>query len=216
MEITVDPASNPLAGFIPSNPWGTAELVTTDQPTARTLRRQAKEQYRADLKRATLQELLPTPPNRGDTIHLISNGRYDYFTFVSIFLAWLQNRCTGFYGSTWTMNAGNVTSLLRYYDHGQIAKITVATGTYFYRRESAVANQLILGLAKRGQRTKAWENHAKVICMTNGVDFYVAEGSANWTANPRTENNSISNSPDLYRFHAAWIEEMFAREEKPK
>lgn len=36
------------------------------------------------------------------------------------------------------------------------------------------------------------------------------EGSANWTANPRTEQNIITNSRDVYEFHKSWLEEMFA------
>ena len=40
-------------------------------------------------------------------------------------------------------------------------------------------------------------------------DFIVIEGSANFTANPRLEQNVMVNDEDLFRFHAEWMEEMF-------
>jgi len=40
------------------------------------------------------------------------------------------------------------------------------------------------------------------------------EGSANWTANPRTEQNILLNDRAAWEFHAAWLEEMFAKGEQ--
>ena len=84
------------------------------------------------------------------------------------------------------MNRNNVADLLRFFDDGKIGRISVASGNYFLRRESAVAATLLLGLRERGQRFATWENHAKVILLNNAVAdaWYVVEGSANWTANP--------------------------------
>ena len=193
--------------------WGEAPIQTTRQPTARVLRREAKEQFRRGLKRETLRELIPTPPATGECLHIISNGRFDYFNFVGLILGWIGT-ADSLYGSTWTMSRGNAMDLLKFFDEGKIRRITLASGNYFLKRESAVAATILQGLRDRGQRFTCWENHAKVILMNNvAADaWYVVEGSANWTANPRTEQNILLNSRPTWEFHAAWLEEMFAKQ----
>ena len=82
---------------------------------------------------------------------------------------------------------------------------------------SAVAATILQGLRDRGQRFVTWENHAKVILLNNvAADaWYVVEGSANWTANPRTEQNILINDRGTWEFHAGWLEEMFAKTAPP-
>ena len=192
--------------------FGQEAIETPDQPTARQLRHAARVATKIGLKRETLAEILPEPPAAGEYIHVVSNGKFDYFTFVPLILGWVD-RVDQLWGSTWTMNRANVGELLRLFDAGQIRAITMLTGLYFVKREAAVAATLIEGLQARGQRFKAWENHAKVLCMADeaGGNYYVVEGSANWTANPRTEQNLLVNSRALYEFHTGWMKEMLDR-----
>jgi hypothetical protein len=193
--------------------WGESQVQTTRQPTARVLRREAKDRFVRGLKRETLKALIPTPPAPGECLHIVSNGRFDYFGFVGLILEWI-GRADSLYGSTWTMSRGNATDLLKFYDDGKIGRITLASGNYFLKRESAVAATILQGLRDRGQRFTCWENHAKIILLNNvAADaWYVVEGSANWTANPRTEQNILLNDRAVWEFHAAWLEEMFAKE----
>jgi hypothetical protein len=195
--------------------WGEAPVQSTRQPTARALRREAKERFVRGLKRETLKTLIPTPPAKGECLHVVSNGRFDYFGFVGLILDWI-GPADSLYGSTWTMSRANAVDLLKFYDDGKIGRITLASGNYFLKRESAVAATILQGLRDRGQRFTCWENHAKVILLNNiAADaWYVVEGSANWTANPRTEQNILLNDRAAWEFHAGWLEEMFAQGEK--
>jgi hypothetical protein len=192
--------------------WGETEVQTTRQPTARVLRREAKEQFRRGLKKETLKDLIPTPPAKGECFHIVSNGRFDYFTFVPLVLDWLGT-ADEMWGSTWTMNRANVNDLLKFYDGGKIRQISPASGNYFLTRESAVAATILQGLRDRGQRFVTWENHSKIILLNNvAADaWFVVEGSANWTANPRTEQNILLNDRATYEFHRGWLSEMFAK-----
>jgi hypothetical protein len=142
----------------------------------------------------------------------VSNGRFDYFTFVPLILNWIGTADT-FYGSTWTMNRANALDLLKFYDEGKIRQISVAAGNYFLKRESAVAATILQGLRDRGQRFTCWEKHSKLILLNNvAADaWFVVERSANWTANPRTEQNIVLNDRAVFEFHRAWLEEMFSK-----
>ncbi|MBK9968277.1 MAG: hypothetical protein IPP07_26815 [Holophagales bacterium] len=109
------------------------------------------------------------------------------------------------------MSRGNVVELLALFDARRIKAVSVTSGTYFLRRESAVAATLQEGLRARGQRYRAFANHAKVVLLAAPPDFLVFEGSANWTANPRLEQNVLVNDRELYDFHKAWMEDVLPR-----
>lgn len=182
------------------------EFESTVKITPRAVKNKAKARMVNALRQENLEELLPKLPEEGEYIHIISNGNYDYYNFVPLFAERLGT-IDELYGSTWTMNRANVENLLNFYDSGKIRKIGIVSGLFFKRRETAVYATLVNGLAKRGQHYVACENHAKVLCIRSGDRYYVVEGSANWTANPRIEQNLITQSKTLWAHHRGWMGE---------
>lgn len=162
------------------------------------------------LKQEALADFITELPAHGETWHIVSNAKFDFFTCVPIITKLLGNAGVTLYGSTWTMSRGNVTEMLALFDAGAITTISILTGTYFKRRETSVYATLIDGLQQRKQRYIAFSNHAKVLLLTNGVDHIVIEGSANFTANPRCEQYVLTNDAELYEFHRAWMEHFLA------
>lgn len=144
-------------------------------------------------------------PEKGEYLHILSNGNFDYFLFIPVLIN-LCGTADELYGSTWTMNRPNIQSLFDMFDAKKILKMSVVTGLDFKRRRIADASLLTLGMKDRGQRYRAFKNHAKVICLRIGERHFVMEGSANWTANPRMEQSLLADSKELYDFHRAWIE----------
>lgn len=176
--------------------------------TPKILRRKRRARNLAAIKEEQIAQFLTSLPAPGESLHIVSNGRWDYWSFVPTVLRYLD-RPAAFWGSTWTMNRNNVLELFALYDSGKLTRISILTGTYFKRRESSVAATLIEGLQARRQRYRAFQNHAKVMLFEAPPDFIVIEGSANFTANPRLEQNVMVNDENLFRFHAEWMEEMF-------
>ena len=181
---------------------------TTFKISSKLMKQKAKTTVINALKKEELLSILKGPPEDGEYIHTISNGKFDYYTFIPIMLSFL-NHFDELYGSTWTMNRGNCEDLFKLFDAGSIDKINIITGIYFKRRETAVYASLLEGLNKRKQTFISCENHAKVILIKSDDKYYVIEGSANWTANPRIEQNIIIRSEKLYKFHQSWMEEIF-------
>ena len=60
----------------------------------------------------------------------------------------------------------------------------------------------------------AFQNHTKIILLRTAKTFIVIEGSANFTANPRLENYTLSSDETLYNFHREWMEHMLGLAEK--
>ena len=181
--------------------------------SARKIKMDLRQRMRSGMKTEIAEDLVTEIPKPGESIHYISNGKFDYWTFVPI-LVRLMGGSKETYMSTWTMNRSNAMELMDLFDAGKIQNITFITGDYFKKRESVTYALLITELTKRGQKFKAFMNHAKVTCLSNGRDFLVMEGSANYTSNPRVEQNTITNSKALYDFHAGWIREAFNKKKE--
>lgn len=187
-------------------------LETPEKPgeAVKFLRRPTRRLQLRALRQEKLEEFLTELPQPGESLHIVSNGSFDYWNFVPITIR-LLGRPVEFYGSTWTMNRSNVLQLLTLFDKRLVSSVTMFSGLYFKRREPAVYTTLASGLIDRGQRLLCFENHTKILLLGSAPDWIVIEGSANFTANPRVEQNVVSNDAQLFDFHRTWMEEMLAK-----
>lgn len=179
---------------------------STKKISPRAFRHDGKTRAINGMKKELLSDLLGKLPEQNEYIHLISNGKYDYYTFIPVILNQVRH-IDELWGSTWTMNRSNCENLFSLFDEGKIGRINIITGLYFKRRETAVYASLVEGMAKRRQKVVSCDNHAKIILIRTKDKYYVVEGSANWTGNPRIEQNTITQSKELFDFHRSWMEE---------
>ena len=184
----------------------TRRLIST-----RKLRSDLKHQTLDARKRQELAAVMPALPAPGECYHIVSNGHFDYWTWIPVMVGYL-GRADEYYGSTWTMNRHNVVDLLDMIERGLICQAAVVTGDYLKHREPAVYATLLRGFRRRSMRVAAAMNHTKVTLLANHErgDYLVLEGSANYTSNPRMEQNIILNDQAVYRFHRDWLEEVLA------
>jgi len=187
----------------------TPQLESDDLPNSRALRHDAARRLLRVRQRQALTHVLAAPPAPGETVHLLSAAKWDFWTWVPVMLDWIGHteklRC-----STWTLNRQTAVELFELWDAGRIGSVDFLTGLYFKRRETAVYTYLVNGIRKRGGRYRAFRNHAKVLLLANPqADAYITvEGSANLTANPRWEQYAITNHRPLWEFHRSWFDEM--------
>lgn len=173
-------------------------------------RRAEKSEFIRIEKRTEAAAFLTSIPAPGHTWHIVSNAKYDFWTWVHVLIDLLGGHIDDLYGSTWTASRPNVEDLLQKLDEGKIKRAALLTGTYFKRRETSVYATLYEGLQSRGQRFVAFENHAKVLLLGKAPTFITIEGSANFTSNPRLEQYTMTNDESLFNFHRAWMEEMLS------
>jgi len=194
-----------------------ADPLEGEMPAARVLRRKYKLRFTKMLKEETLAEAVTEPPQAGESIHAVSNGKYDFATWIPQILDWID-RADCLWCSTWTLSRPNADDIFTLHDEGKIApgQIHFLTGLYFKRRDTATYNYLLDGLLKRGGRFKAFENHCKVLLLANArkKTWITVEGSANLNANPRFEQYVIVNDRELFEFHRGWMEEVFQSQTK--
>jgi hypothetical protein len=155
-----------------------------------------------------LREIFPEL-RAGHSYHFISAGDVDAVSFLTMLIE-RHGPFDDFYGSTWTMSRQDCELLDRYLSDGLIKKITFFTGEYFAKRETSVYATLLKVVDRHGGRMRMFKNHCKLLLVENqATQFWaVAEGSANFTTNPRTEQTTITPSRELYDFYKGWFEEL--------
>lgn len=165
------------------------------------------------LRREKAKKILTHLPRSGESLHIIQNGKFDFFDYIPIVIGFLERADVGYF-STWTMNRENTQELFDLYDEGKLGEINIITGNYFKSRESAVFAMLMEYIQARKQRYITCRNHAKVTILCNKTrnQYITIEGSANMTANPRIEQSVITNSRKLFDFHKDWMEELYGKE----
>lgn len=176
--------------------------------TSRKLKIREKMKSKLYLKKEKADEVMNELPEQGESIHIVSNGSFDYFTLIPLALKMMGDKIGDFYFSTWTLNNSNSEAILKLYDDKKVKSVNCLVGLYFKKRETAVYNMLYDGLKSRGQRIFSNENHSKVTLLENGFDYIVICGSANFTANPRVEQFTIHNSQELFNFHKEWMDQI--------
>lgn len=173
-----------------------------------------KREFTAIKANEYLSQVLTGLPTNGETIHCISNSRFDFWSFIPSVIGYLDNYTTKLYISTWTTNNRNTQGLIELYDQGKIGAIQFVVGNYFKVREAPVYNYLATKLMERKQLLISGEHHLKVLLLQNQENYIVVESSANLTSNPRTEQFTYNNDRDLFHFYKSWFDSLAQKEEK--
>ena len=181
-------------------------------PNARALRNTARRRFKRQGQRESLADILNGPPGPGETVHIISGAKFDFWTWVPVLIDWL-GRADALYCSTWTLSRNTAIELAELWDADRIGDVTFLTGLYFKRRETAVYSTLLQTIRRRGGRYRAFQNHAKLLLLHNAAagHFLTVEGSANLTSNPRAEQYAVTNDRALWEFCRDWFEEVAGR-----
>lgn len=214
-------ARRPRLAAGPRFDWvGRGDAMETDRMPAPELRHETRH-ARIDILKAAQQARstrhLARIPEPGCSVHLITNGTFDFWDFIHATLSLATPRIAlEFYASTWILNRRCAVSLLDLYDRGLIRKIGLITGIYFKRRESSVFHTVYEGLRTRGQRFMAAANHSKWFAMRldDGTGI-VAAGSANFTENGNAEQVSVTNDVSLFEFYREWAENILGHQPLP-
>lgn len=192
--------------------------------TARQLDRPKIHRHRIDrrefisgLKKEALDTLIPELPPPDVDLYVIGNGSgaeirhgvnplaFDFGSFLPHVVRMLGDQGCTAYVSSWTMSELHVKTMIEMLADGRLDRLTVFADPYFARRTPAIYAQLVTGLAAypgRGQYL-AFKCHCKIIAIADheAKRFCSISGSANLSAQPRTEQYVLTTSQDVFDFY---------------
>jgi hypothetical protein len=152
-------------------------------------------------------------PGPLDAFHLIAGGRYALWDMVGA-VAELAAPVTidTIHLATLGFSRKNVDEMAAMMDAGTIRRLRLLCSHYFKGTSGGIWEHAAEQLAKRpGAGFLSIRNHAKIIALrlSDGRTVTI-EASANLRSCKNIEQLSLFGHPDIYHFHAGWMDGLFA------
>lgn len=176
-----------------------------DEPTKAHILR-PKQIERRVLAELDLENLLPWHFCQGDAYHVFSYGRIDSIAYLRAILK--QQPLEYLVCQTFYLSTSHIEQLRRWIAAGLIGRIDFYLGEVFKYKYVDTYLALKDVIAPTGGRVGVLRNHAKIFAGFGERFDFVAEGSANFNVNPRSEQMCITVDTGLARFYK---EEVFDR-----
>jgi hypothetical protein len=204
-----------LAGFESEAPPPSPTLnANLELPADRKLARTPTARKLIDAQQVeSIRRTIGTLPRRGETYHIVICGKSSLWDVVPATLT-LAAPATirTLYVATPGFSARNTTELLELLDTKRIRRVRFLCSHYFKGTSESLYTPMHDGLVARGQKFLAMRTHAKILLieLSDGRRI-VAEGSANLRSCKNIEQITLTHDAALYKFHAAWMDSLFAQ-----
>lgn len=147
----------------------------------------------------TLKKLIHLP-GLNECSFIWTLNSFNAFTFIPFCIANF-GRIDELYLSTYTINRRIADALFKQTDDGNIGNVYISVSESLKFRMPAVVEHLEAMTATRSNISirYIW-NHSKITCVRCGDNYFVLEGSGNWSENAQYEQYVLINSKEIYEF----------------
>ncbi|MBC7382821.1 MAG: hypothetical protein H7296_07465 [Bacteroidia bacterium] len=143
-------------------------------------------------------------PTAGEIFFLWTLNSFNAFTFI----VYVIKHCGVIEElnlSTYSINDRILTSLIKWYDKGEILKINISIADSIKHRMPRIYDQLSAQAKNRNINVSFNWNHSKITAMRTAEDYFVVEGSGNFSENAQHEQYIFLNDKNVYDFRTACI-----------
>ena len=150
-------------------------------------------------KVSSLEKDLMRIPTSEEFFFLQSDTAFNAFTFIPLVTKVFPIK--ELHASTYSLSRKVIDALIEMHDKGQVERITLLVSDSMIKRNPLVIDN-IMAMAKSRPNVKvlyAWV-HAKVCLLKTHENYFVIEGSGNWSENAHYEQYVFANSKGLYDF----------------
>jgi hypothetical protein len=150
-------------------------------------------------KISSLEKDLMRVPTPEEFFFLQSDTAFNAFTFIPMVAKLYPIK--ELHASTYSLSKKVIHALIELHDKGMIERITLLVSDSMIKRNPLVIDNL-MGMAKSRPNVTvlyAWV-HAKVCLLQTHDNYFVIEGSGNWSENAHYEQYIFANSQGLYDF----------------
>jgi hypothetical protein len=144
-------------------------------------------------------------PERHGIVFLQTETAFNAFDLV-VFLAEKQP-IKNLLASTYSISRNSIESIIQLHDAGKIEQMTLLISDSMLKRNPGTIENLIAMSSTRAnlQVKFAW-NHSKVNLIQTHDEFYVIEGSGNWSNNAHFEQYIFVNDKEVFDFRKQMFE----------
>jgi hypothetical protein len=150
-------------------------------------------------KVSSLEKDLMRIPTAEEFFFLQSDTAFNAFTFIPLVAKIYPIK--ELHASTYSISRKVIDALIEMHDKGLIERITLLVSDSMIKRNPIVIDNLMAMARSRPNVTVlyAWV-HAKVCLLQTQENYFVIEGSGNWSENAHYEQYVFANSKGLYDF----------------
>ena len=175
---------------------------------ARAVKTRSRLNARRASSESTLDEILPSSFDEGDSWHVLSSGDVDALSFANHIFKNHQVEYMCF--STWCMSVADVDVMEGWLNQELVKRIDAYVGEIFQGSYAKEFRELSAAIKPFGGRVCVFRNHSKVFLIKCVDKCFVIESSANINTNPRCENTVLTCSTELYQHHKRYFDEIRA------
>lgn len=194
-----------LQTIFPSTAAPTSRDVRADRLVTKVNRRRFATV--ANCKKAAKQ--IGKLPGPGEALHLLlAANAFACFDILPALIELVGRPATAVRLATLGINDRHVEHMDRMASCGLLRDVGMVASEYFRAADPEQFQHAGRVFAKHGFRLAAARSHAKIIAVQFGKLAYVCESSGNLRSCRAAEQMTIFCSPDLYRWHASWIDKL--------
>lgn len=152
-----------------------------------------------------IHELL-SPPGEGEIYFIWTLRSFNAFSFINYFLEH-KGKIDDLIITTYNISRIIISALMRLIDENKIDHLTLFLSDAAKSLFPKSYNELMEQAKKRPDKVKfhyAW-NHSKVTLINIGKEYFILEGSGNFSENSRHEQYILINDKETYEFRKQWI-----------
>jgi hypothetical protein len=144
-------------------------------------------------------------PQRHGIVWMQTDIAFNAFDLV-VFLAEKQP-IKNLLASTYSISRNSIESIIQLHDAGKIEQMTLLISDSMIKRNPATIENLVAMSSTRAnlQVKFAW-NHSKVNLIQTHDEYYVIEGSGNWSNNAHFEQYIFVNDKEVFDFRKQMFE----------
>lgn len=146
-------------------------------------------------------------PNCGETVHVVTNGKHiDALAFCQNVIDKVSIKTLTIV--TYSIRKKTITCIGEWLLQEKLQSAMVAVSCHI-KTLNKLCYEYMLQMQKEVPalfKLKMFHNHAKIALMhTSDDNYYVLEGSGNFSENALVEQYQLTNCKELYDFHLGWI-----------
>lgn len=180
---------------------------------ARRITRRPRSRRVIDLReQADAARRLVCPlPRPGESVHALLSGEFILAALIPAVLDEL-GQPAALTVSTLGLNDTTIDLLCRELETGRLRRCNLVLSHYFQQADREQCARAVHRMREAGQAVGVLRCHAKLMLFqpAKGRDRYVIETSANLRSAVCLEQLTLTNDPELYAFHGAWIDQVLA------
>lgn len=150
-------------------------------------------------KLKSLEENLKRLPTPEEIFFLQSDNAFNAFTFIP-FIA-RHHPIKELFASTYSISRKVIDALIELHDRGMIEQVTLMISDSMIKRNpTTIENLMAMASTRPNMKVLYAWSHAKVCLMKTHDNYFVIEGSGNWSENAQYEQYVLTNSKGVYDF----------------